>query len=160
GMAPELSLAYSSAGDNGPLGMGWVVAGAWSSIVRCGQSLSTDGVKTGVTFDKANDRFCLDGQELVPVGTDQGASAPFGESGTEYRTETDTFTQIWSVGSNATSASGPDAFVVLTKDGKTRRYTPRTATQVVSGIGPSSPGAPPSIPVVTHVQSSASVRAL
>src|SRR5262245_43141879 len=158
GIAPELSLAYASAGGNGPLGMGWSVIGAWSSIVRCGQSLATDGVKTGVTFVQASDRFCLDGQELVAVGQEQGASGAYGASGTEYRTETDTFAQIWSVGSDATIASGPDAFVVFTKDGKTLRYTPRTAIRVVSGIGQSNPTTPHAY--ATYVQSSTLVRAV
>jgi RHS repeat-associated protein len=153
GMAPSLALTYSSGGGNGPVGVGWNVHGSWSVILRCGKSKVTDGYQSGVMFDKAKDRFCLDGQELVAVGNEQGASGGYGDSGTEYRTESDTFAQIWSVGSDQTIASGPDEFVVLTKDAKTLRFKPRTATRQVTGMRDAS------VPT-TDVQSSSTVRSL
>ena len=69
-MQPSLSLSYSSESKgNGPLGVGWNIAGV-SSITRCGSSLGIEGFVDGVDFsatptDAAPDRFCLDGQKLV-----------------------------------------------------------------------------------------------
>ncbi|MES5484934.1 FG-GAP-like repeat-containing protein [Bradyrhizobium sp. INPA03-11B] len=107
GMAPTLSLQYSSQDGNSLLGMGWALAGL-SSIVRCPRTLAQEGALGNVN-DDANDRFCLDGQRLVAI------SGTYGADGTEYRTEIDTFSKIISHG---TAGSGPAWFEVHTKSGQ------------------------------------------
>lgn len=54
GMAPTLSLQYSSQDGDGLLGMGWTLAGL-PSIARCPRTLAQDGVVGSVNYD-ANDR--------------------------------------------------------------------------------------------------------
>ena len=66
GLAPTISLNYSSQSDNGILGVGLSLGGL-TSIYRCGRSLAQDGVKDTVNYN-INDRFCLDGQRLVASG--------------------------------------------------------------------------------------------
>ena len=137
GMAPQLSLNYSSAGGDGPFGLGWSLGGAGSSIGRCGKSPDTEGVRSGVHLDK-DDRYCLDGQKLIALGAaEPGGSGQYGDHVTEYRTEADTFAQIVSVndaGSAATVDTGPDRFVVLTKDGRIRTYEAKVAQRGVEAV--------------------------
>lgn len=115
GVAPQLSLQYSSRGGEGMLGHGWSVAGI-SSITRCGKTKATDaltsGVKTRVNLD-ATDQYCLDGQRLILVSGTLGATA-------EFRTEIDGFSKIQSFGSNA--AKGPDRWEVRDKEGLILKY--------------------------------------
>src|SRR5580658_7027542 len=111
GMAPALSLNYSSGGGDGILGIGWSLGGL-PSITRCPQTVAQDGQSMGVTFG-ATDRFCYGGQRLVAV------SGEYGASGTVYRTEIDQFSQITSFGSQG---SGPAYFVVQTKSGQTQYF--------------------------------------
>ncbi|WP_315754386.1 MULTISPECIES: FG-GAP-like repeat-containing protein [unclassified Bradyrhizobium] len=107
GLAPELSLRYSSHAGNGLLGMGWELAGI-PSIGRCPRTAAQDGVLGRVNYD-SNDRFCLDGQRLIAIaGTD-------GSDGTEYRTELETFTKVVSRG---VAGSGPAWFEIRTKSGR------------------------------------------
>jgi RHS repeat-associated protein len=134
GVQPTLSLEYSSSAGNGLLGMGWSVTGATSRITRCGRTLATEGTVSGIAYDKT-DRFCLDGQKLVAVGAVGYGSGEYGEIDTQYRTESDTFAQIVSTGSDATTASGPDAFLVRTRDGLVMTYEPFTGTRTTSGVG-------------------------
>jgi hypothetical protein len=122
GMQPKLSLNYSSDAGNGILGVGWSVSG-FSSITRCGKSLSSEGTVDGVDYsdftsdiEKSVDHFCLDGQKLVAL------SGTYGANGTEYRTEHDIYAQISSQGSVATASLGPDSFTVKSHDGQLRVY--------------------------------------
>jgi len=88
GVAPQLSLSYSSQGGYGPLGMGWSLGGM-SSVTRCratrehGDFISggvpTDGTPEPVNFT-ASDRYCLDGQRLVPAQSGT-AACPRGSRG-------------------------------------------------------------------------------
>ena len=66
GMAPTLTLDYSSGDGNGLLGLGWSLGGL-PSVGRCAQTVATDGVRGSVNYN-TNDRFCLDGQrqEISP----------------------------------------------------------------------------------------------
>ena len=112
GMLPSLSLSYSSLAQDGPFGVGWKLEGL-SSITRCPAVLATEGFVGGVRFD-SNDRFCLDGQKLVAIGT-----GTYGADGTEYRTEAETFTKIVSHG---VAGSGPVYFDVWTKSGLIEQY--------------------------------------
>jgi len=92
------------------LGVGWSLSGL-SAITRCPQTTAQDNNIHGVDFS-ANDRFCLDGQRLVP---EDGNYSDYGASGKEYRTEINSFSKIISYGSAGT---GPAWFKVWTKDGK------------------------------------------
>jgi len=111
GMQPELSINYSSNGGNGILGVGWSLGGL-SAISRCGRTVAQDGAVSGINFDK-NDRYCLDGQRLVPV---KGAN---GAVGAEYRTEIDSYAKITSHGG---STNKPNYWVVKTKAGQVMTY--------------------------------------
>ena len=82
GLQPSISLNYNSAAGNGLLGIGWSISGL-SSISRCGKTIAQDGVKGGVNYDE-NDRFCWNGQRLVPIADDSN----------EYRTEIDSYAKI------------------------------------------------------------------
>lgn len=113
GVAPILSMVHNSQGGNALLGMGWSLTGL-SSITRCAQTKAQDGItiKRTVNYD-SNDRFCLDGERLIAV------SGVYGASGTEYRTERDSFTRVISYG---TAGNGPEKFKVWTKSGQTMEY--------------------------------------
>ena len=111
GMQPSLSLNYSSQGGNGLLGMGWSLGGL-SAISRCPATYEQDGFKGGIKFD-SNDKLCLDGQRLIVI------SGNYGSSGSEYRTETDSFSKIIFHG---TVGSVPGWFEVHTKSGQTIEY--------------------------------------
>ncbi|MCB1034610.1 MAG: VCBS repeat-containing protein, partial [Acidobacteria bacterium] len=106
GMAPHLSLVYSSQGSNSLLGVGWSLAGL-SMITRCPTTLAQDGFIDGLDFD-GNDRFCLDGERLMAV------AGVYGADGTEYRTEQDSFQRVVSYGN---AGGGPERFLAWNKDG-------------------------------------------
>jgi RHS repeat-associated protein len=122
GVAPELSLNYSSLGSNGPLGRGWSLGGA-SSIARCRQTREHGDVEAAqsgsapISFT-AEDRFCLDGQRLLLV-----AGSAYGANGSEYRTELDSFARIRAY--DPDGVNGPNYFVVQRKDGTTAWYGDR-----------------------------------
>ncbi|MCX7110500.1 MAG: FG-GAP-like repeat-containing protein [Proteobacteria bacterium] len=111
GMAPTLSLNYNSQGGNGPLGVGWSLGGL-SAVTRCPATIVQDGFKGGINYD-GNDRYCLDGQRLVAV------SGAYGANGTEYRTETESYTRVVSYG---TAGNGPAWFKAWTKAGQMIEY--------------------------------------
>lgn len=111
GMKPEISLAYSSRAGNGLVGKGWLIGGL-SAITRCGTVWELDGISDGVNFD-SSDKFCLDGQRLVPI------SGTYGNLGVEYRTEIQSFQKVTSVG----GVNGdPGSFTVWTKSGQIIDY--------------------------------------
>ncbi|TQV82588.1 hypothetical protein FKG94_07600 [Exilibacterium tricleocarpae] len=109
GMQPELSLSYNGYG-NDVLGLSWGLNGL-SAISRCPATLAQDGFVAGINFDE-RDRFCLNGQRLVPVATTAAGSV-------EYRTEIDSYAKILSEGG---SAVNPDRFIVQTKSGEVIIY--------------------------------------
>jgi len=150
GMQPALSLEYSSQGGDSPVGYGWSVSGM-SSITRCPRTFAQDGTVSTITFDKNVDRFCLDGQRLVLVGSVGGAPAEYGGINAEYRTETDSFAQIVSLGSPATIGAGPDQFVVRTKDGRVMLYQAYFAEQVTSAVQASGAALPPTSEIARPV---------
>jgi RHS repeat-associated protein len=111
GLAPELSLVYSSRGGNGLLGVGFSISGM-SGVTRCPTNFEVDGFTDGADFD-GNDAFCLDGQRLiVHTGTN-------GSIGAEYRTELETFQRVLSIGG---TAGDPAKFEVWDKAGLIREY--------------------------------------
>ncbi|WP_316233742.1 FG-GAP-like repeat-containing protein [Bradyrhizobium sp. SZCCHNPS2010] len=121
GMAPSVSLNYSSQGGNGLLGVGWSLGGL-SAIGRCPRTVAQDGVRGGVNYD-ANDRFCLDGRRLVAV------SGAYGADGTEYRTEIESYSKIISHGA---AGNGPAWFEVHTKAGQTMEFGHTADSQVLA----------------------------
>ncbi|PIQ25896.1 hypothetical protein COW64_13325, partial [bacterium (Candidatus Blackallbacteria) CG18_big_fil_WC_8_21_14_2_50_49_26] len=121
GVVPQLAMQYSSQSGKGPLGLGWSVAG-FSTIARCGQTLAQDGYNSGVSLSD-QDRFCLDGQRLIP---ESGDYEGYGRDGTRYRLEIDDFTRVTSFGN---VGGGPEYFIVQRKDGSTSTF----------GCGPSEP---------------------
>jgi RHS repeat-associated protein len=124
-MQPTITLRYFSGTANGALGVGWSLSTGASVISRCGRSLAMDGLVDGVDYssyvddaEPSRDRFCLDGRKLVSI------DGSYGANGTEYRTIQESYAQIVS---NGTSGDGPDTFIVKTKNGLIRKYTPWTA---------------------------------
>src|SRR5688572_22824392 len=122
GMAPALSLEYSSGGGDGLLGLGFYLGGL-SAITRGSNTIAQDGVRQDIQLDES-DRFYLDGRRLVAVrGT-------YGGDGTEYRTEIETFSRIRSYSTGG--LVGPGVFEVSTRDGLIRKYGTRAAVASVS----------------------------
>ena len=117
GMQPSLSLSYSGSG-NDILGQGWTLTGL-SAISRCPATHVQDGFTAGITFGE-KDRYCLDGQRLIPVNGDNGSV------GAEYRTEIDSYSRIRSYGG---SNHNPEYFVVTTKAGHVITYGGGSATE-------------------------------
>ncbi|UTW45943.1 VCBS repeat-containing protein [bacterium SCSIO 12696] len=111
GVAPQLSLNYSSQGGNGLAGLGWNIGGL-SGISRSRQTLQQDGDPMPITWGP-EDRFALDGQRLILV------SGTYGAPDSEYRTEIDSFAQIYARGG---STGHPDYWEVHRKDGSTSFY--------------------------------------
>jgi hypothetical protein len=95
---PKLSLAYRSGSGNGVVGTGWSLSGM-PNVTRCPRTVAQDNMRGGVNGD-TNDRFCLDGQRLIAI------AGAYGAHGTEYRTEIETFSRVYSIG---TCGTGPPA---------------------------------------------------
>jgi RHS repeat-associated protein len=118
GVAPSVSLRYSSGGSDGHLGVGWSISGV-TVIARCRETLeskdtSGDITPSPITFG-SEDRFCLNGERLFAV------SGTYGHDGTEYRTEKEQFARITS--HDATDGdNNPDYFTVERKDGSISYY--------------------------------------
>lgn len=105
-LQPALALSYNSQAPNGLLGLGWSLEGLFS-ITRVSSTLAQDGRNDGVTFSPS-DKFALNGERLINV------NGEYGVSGTEYRTEQESFSRIISYGN---AGGGPARFVVWTKEG-------------------------------------------
>lgn len=127
GMSPQLALAYSGGGLNGPLGVGWSLDGV-SAITRCPADKITDGAAASVAY-LPTDRLCLDGQRLVQVDTaGRGVSSTNDAAGLssgyrEYRTAQEIDTRVRAYGiSGSHSANGPAYFKAWTKAGQVYEY--------------------------------------
>lgn len=118
GMAPNLTLNYSSNGSNGMVGLGWSMSGL-STIHRCAKTLAQDGLPGRISFDTA-DRLCLDGRRLLRAdgsnpGTDVAAvDAAYWAAGAQYRTEEETFVRVTRLNNGG--------FKVEAKDGRVHYY--------------------------------------
>lgn len=123
GVKPSLALTYNSQAGNGIAGVGWGLSGL-SSITRCPTTLAQDGFIDGVDYDHL-DKFCMDGQRLISV------NGAYGSSGTEYRTEIDSFSKITSYGGNI--ITGPTSFTVWTKSGEKIDYSRAKHKNVSTG---------------------------
>ena len=60
GLRPSVALVYDSQAGDGPVGMGWNLAG-FSQITPCNKTVATHGYAGGVSLS-LSDRYCLDGQ--------------------------------------------------------------------------------------------------
>ncbi len=101
GMAPALSLGYSSNGGDGHEGVGWSLGG-FSAIYRCPATQASDGYTAGTTFS-TTDRFCLDGAKLML------SSGTYGSAGSVYHAEVNGFAKVVAHGSQG---NGPDYFTL------------------------------------------------
>lgn len=113
GLSPSLALTYSHSAGNGLAGMRWSLSG-FSAISRCRRTDAQDGVSDDVSYDSA-DRYCLDGQRLVDIGSSQ------------FRTEIETFQRITSSG---TAGSGPQSFKVEHGNGLHSMYGTTTDSRI------------------------------
>jgi RHS repeat-associated protein len=129
GVVPQLTLSYSSQNGDGPVGKGWAIGGL-SSISRCRAtresgdfigSATPDGNPAPINFS-ATDRFCLDGQRLIP----SSASCPSasGMTAAALATEVDSFQRVCAYTAGSTT-NGPAFFTVDRKDGSTSWYGDR-----------------------------------
>lgn len=110
GVAPSLSINYSSKSGIGNLGMGWSLS-AGSSIYRCPATIAQDGAFHAVDLSN-EDRLCLDGQKLKRIVTVTNTGA-YLAANSEYRTEIDSFSKVVYDGTE---------FTVYTKSGRIRTY--------------------------------------
>ena len=137
GVAPSLSVRYSSGGGNGLLGVGFALAGAHAEVRPCQRNPAIDGTQAGVSFSRS-DVFCLGDQRLIEVGTSTG---PDGFEAVEYRFENSEHSRITSRG-QVGFADVPAEFVVEHASGTVEHYGHIVqATQVehteVNGEAPS-----------------------
>jgi len=121
GMAPSLSLSYSSRFGDGIVGYGWSLSGL-PAITRCPRTMAEDGVHGGVEYN-SNDRLCLNGQRLVAV------SGTYGANGTQYSTEIESFEKVVSYG---TAGNGPSYFEVWTKSGQIMEFGNTTDSKILA----------------------------
>jgi hypothetical protein len=129
GLAPALAVAYDSRGGHGLLGAGFRLEG-FSMIQRCGSTLAQDGRLAAVALDAA-DRFCLDGQRL------RLAAGTYGQPGSEYRTEVETFARVTA---NGAAGAGPASFRVERRDGLVYEYGTTDDSRIES-LGSTTPRA-------------------
>ncbi|WP_137132737.1 RHS repeat-associated core domain-containing protein [Rhizobium sp. FY34] len=106
-MKPSIAFSYVGNQRNGLLGVGFTLSGLLT-IERMGQTMAQDGQWTGVDYS-ANDRFNLAGERLVAV------SGVYGASGTEYRTERESWARVVSYGDRG---GGPQWFEVTSRSGR------------------------------------------
>lgn len=112
GLQPKLSLNYSSQGGNGPLGVGFSLSTGFPQAITRGRSiLARDGVVRGADFS-INDKFYLDGKRLIVV------SGTYGQPGSTYRTEVDSFVTITTTGTGSDASNwNIETFTVTDKSG-------------------------------------------
>ncbi|SFK74644.1 RHS repeat-associated core domain-containing protein [Lysobacter sp. cf310] len=132
GVAPKMSLNYSSQAGNGALGKGWSIGGL-SSISRCRATREAgDFIENGQPVDGSpppvnfsdSDRYCLDGQRLVAyAGTNDACPSVAGFTVSGFRTELESFQRVCAYADGG--ANGPSFFTVERKDGSTSWYGDR-----------------------------------
>ena len=86
GVEPNLAFDYLSERGDGVMGVGFSLSGL-SVIRRCRRTYAQDDEVAAIAMDET-DRFCLGGNRLVAV------SGHYGEDGTIYRLERETFSKI------------------------------------------------------------------
>jgi RHS repeat-associated protein len=125
GMAPEVSINYSSAAQDSHLGMGFQISGL-SSIARCRKTVATDELSSpiGVVINYTDDEFCLDGQRLVYQRSGSDSLGNY----LEYSTELQSFARIRSY--QQPGITGPAYWASYGKDGILSLYGLDGATGV------------------------------
>ncbi len=127
GVAPKVSLQYSSAGGNGHVGVGWAISGV-TIMSRCRETEeSRDGsseiIPSPITFG-VEDKFCLNGERLFVSN-----GGVYGSNATEYRTEKDQFARVISY-DTTDGDNNPDYFTVERKDGSISHYGNTTDSDI------------------------------
>ena len=130
GLAPQMSLNYSSGSGNGTIGVGWSLSGT-TVITRCRETEeSRDEMMpvpplpalTPITPKPiswtSNDRLCLNGERLYLV-----SGANYWDDASTYRTERDQFARI-------TYLATTDSFTIERKDGSIAYYGDTTDSAV------------------------------
>lgn len=120
GVAPKLSVSYSSSSAIGLLGFGFDLTGL-SMIQRVPANRFNDGFSGSVDVTTA--RFALDGSRLIRVKRESGKYL--------YATEQDNFARITAYGDKV----NPDSFVVNTKAGLTYLY--ESSSSLLGSTSPS-----------------------
>jgi RHS repeat-associated protein len=123
GMAPNLSLAYSSQAADGIAGQGWSLGGL-SVITRCPRTRQQDGFGRPVMMDSLTDAqinqdhktdgICLDGEKLFDTPAGTGDCTGSSSVVTCYTPERKDFSKI--------TFNSTGEFQVVTKAGETRYY--------------------------------------
>ncbi|MCJ8271444.1 MAG: Ig-like domain-containing protein, partial [Psychrosphaera sp.] len=111
GMAPGVSLNYSSNGGNGLVGQGWSLS-AGGSVSRCAATYAIDKRHDAVQYN-SNDKLCLNGQRLILQ------SGSYGGNTSTYHPEMSPTTTVTLSGTWGDSGS---AFTVMLGNGKTQYY--------------------------------------
>ena len=117
GFQPSPTLVYGSHTGNGPLGMGWTIAGL-SSIHRCAAIKPLHGYRGRVDMSE-EDHLCIDGRFLVPL---EEVSSPL--QGREFRTRIESFGKVL-------ADDESDSFTVWTKEGQVMSYGDSAAARIV-----------------------------
>jgi len=120
GVQPNLEIIYANSESNGLIGYGWQLQGL-TTITRTGKIIPTDSIKGGVQLND-EDRFAINGQRLIAYKDKNGKllttiaaqNAAYGEDGTEYRTEIESWTKVISQGN---VGGGPSSFTAYSRDG-------------------------------------------
>ncbi|MFC3157165.1 SpvB/TcaC N-terminal domain-containing protein [Chryseobacterium arachidis] len=114
-VSPNVSLIYTSGGQNGLAGYNWNVAGL-SSISRTGKTLENDGITKRIQLDYS-DYYSFNGQRLILK------SGEYGQDGAEYVTENYSNTKIKSFGTlSGWPWKGPEYWEVSYPDGSRAWY--------------------------------------
>jgi RHS repeat-associated protein len=116
-MQPEMSLVYSSSGGSSLLGVGWQLGGL-GQINLCSRNVAQDG---GIATSM--DRYCLNGQRLRKT-----AGTNYGDTGSTYQTEIDTFVRVLAQSSGTTRY-----FTAIGKDGRSYEYGATADARLVIG---------------------------
>jgi RHS repeat-associated protein len=121
GLAPELALTYGHRHEGTLAGVGWGVSGL-SAIHRCEKTWAQNGVASAPQ-NALDDRYCLDGNQLRLF------SGTYGQSGSTYRTEIETYSRITALGA---AGDGPASFKVELKNGLIYEYGNNTNSRILS----------------------------
>jgi RHS repeat-associated protein len=139
GVVPKLSLNYSSQGGAGPLGRGWTVGGV-SAISRCRATREAgDSIVGGVPGDGnplpvnfgPTDKYCLDGQRLIPAQGTTTCNLIAGMSVEAFFTEIQTYQRVCAYTPTG-GAAGVAFFTVERKDGSISWYGDRDNNSVAN----------------------------
>jgi RHS repeat-associated protein len=113
GMAPSVSLEYSSGAGDGVAGLGWSLSAGQGSIYRCSSIVAIDG-ETKPYNGSSSDRLCLNGEQLKVV------HLSYGQVGSKYQTEVQSFVTVELLG--AGSAYPGSRFKVTDRAGVVSYY--------------------------------------